>query len=165
MNSLAELDCIFGLAQVASQPGYTKPVFTNDGIISIVGGRHPMSEMVRSDPFVPNSLELGGRSPCVNIITGPNMGGKSSCVRMLALTCIMAQIGFYVPAQSLSLTPVDSVLTRMGGMFTTAQRMWSGAYSNSQHPTTWFGDTRLLCRSYQRPRRSCDWPLQGALLY
>jgi DNA mismatch repair protein MSH3 len=117
VNALGELDCLLSMAQVASRPEYSRPKFTTDGSIRIVAGRHPVAEVVRDEPFVPNSLILGGESPSVNIITGPNMGGKSSVVRMLALTCVMAQVGFYVPALSFSLTPVDCILTRMGGGF------------------------------------------------
>jgi DNA mismatch repair protein MSH3 len=115
VNQLAAADCLFSLAQVASQAGYTKPKFVDGDLISIANGRHPLVEAVRSDPFVPNSIYLGGDSPRSKLITGPNMGGKSSCVRMIALICIMAQVGCYVPADSTEMSLVDSVLTRMGG--------------------------------------------------
>ncbi|KAJ7685045.1 DNA mismatch repair protein MSH3 [Mycena polygramma] len=113
INKLAIADCLLSLAQVALRDNYVKPQFTDSGVFEIVEGRHPMVEALRSDPFVPNSILFSeeGRS---KVITGPNMGGKSSCVRMIALIAIMAQIGSYVPAKSVRIGLLDSVLTRMG---------------------------------------------------
>ncbi|KAJ7273569.1 muts domain V-domain-containing protein [Mycena haematopus] len=113
VNKLAEADCLLSLAQVALQDNYVKPQFSDDGAFEIVEGRHPMVEALRSDPFVPNSVSFSedGRS---KVITGPNMGGKSSCVRMIALIAIMAQVGSYVPAKFVKLDMLDSILTRMG---------------------------------------------------
>ncbi|KAJ7940789.1 muts domain V-domain-containing protein [Mycena leptocephala] len=113
VNKLAIADCLLSLAQVALRDNYVKPQFTDSDTFEIVEGRHPMVEALRSDPFVPNSISFSeqGRS---KVITGPNMGGKSSCVRMVALIAIMAQIGSYVPAKSVKLGMLDSVLTRMG---------------------------------------------------
>jgi DNA mismatch repair protein MSH3 len=116
VNQLATADVLFSFARIATNPNYCKPSFVEDNSISIVKGRHPLVEAVRPDPFVPNSIHIGGDSPRTKIITGPNMGGKSSCVRMIALICIMAQVGCHVPAESTKLSLVDSVLTRMGGM-------------------------------------------------
>ena len=76
-----------------------------------------MVEALRDDPFVPNDVGMGRGSPRSKIITGPNMGGKSSCVRMVALIAIMAQIGCYVPAEAVLMSLLDSVLTRMGGEY------------------------------------------------
>ncbi|KDQ59554.1 hypothetical protein JAAARDRAFT_625109 [Jaapia argillacea MUCL 33604] len=114
VTKLATADCLLSLASVAVQPGYVRPKFTEDDTLEIVEGRHPMVEALRSDPFVPNSVKMGDGEPRSKIITGPNMGGKSSCVRMIALIAIMAQIGSYVPAKSVSMGMVDSILTRMG---------------------------------------------------
>ncbi|KAI0648249.1 muts domain V-domain-containing protein [Trametes meyenii] len=124
VNKLAVADCLFSLAQVAAQEGYCRPEFveSSDGeaasgagdILEIVEGRHPMIEALRTDPFVPNSLIMGGHETRHKIITGPNMGGKSSAVRMTALCTIMAQVGSYVPAKSMKLSLLDGVLTRMG---------------------------------------------------
>ncbi|KAI0059076.1 DNA mismatch repair protein MSH3 [Artomyces pyxidatus] len=113
VNKLAIADCLISLAQVAVNGDYVKPQFTDEAdVLEIVDGRHPMVEALRSEPFVPNSLSIGrARS---KIITGPNMGGKSSSVRMIALIAIMAQIGSYVPAKSVKLSMLDGVLTRMG---------------------------------------------------
>ncbi|KAJ7343625.1 muts domain V-domain-containing protein [Mycena albidolilacea] len=112
VNKLAAADCLLSLAQVALRDNYVKPQFTDDDTFEIVDGRHPMVEALRSDPYVPNSVSFeSGNS---KVITGPNMGGKSSCVRMIALVAIMAQIGSYVPATSVKIGMLDSILTRMG---------------------------------------------------
>ncbi|KAJ7098058.1 DNA mismatch repair protein MSH3 [Mycena belliarum] len=116
-NKLATADCLLSLAHVALRDNYVKPQFTDDDdnsdTLEIIDGRHPMVEALRPDPFVPNTIlfTCEGRS---KVITGPNMGGKSSCVRMVALLAIMAQIGSYVPATAFKLGILDSVLTRMG---------------------------------------------------
>ncbi|KAI0373318.1 hypothetical protein BV20DRAFT_1104314 [Pilatotrama ljubarskyi] len=121
VNKLAVADCLFSLAQVAAQEGYSRPTFMEgnepgcvEDILEIVEGRHPMIEALRTDPFVPNSLRMGGDESRHKIITGPNMGGKSSVVRMTALCAIMAQVGSYVPAKSMRLNLLDGILTRMG---------------------------------------------------
>ncbi|EGN95451.1 hypothetical protein SERLA73DRAFT_59941 [Serpula lacrymans var. lacrymans S7.3] len=114
VNKLAIADCLLSFAQVALQDGYVRPQFTDEDKLEIIEGRHPMVEALRSDPFVPNSIDMGGDEPSSKIITGPNMGGKSSAVRMVALISIMAQIGSYVPAKSARLGLLDSILTRMG---------------------------------------------------
>ncbi|EJD05960.1 uncharacterized protein FOMMEDRAFT_104344 [Fomitiporia mediterranea MF3/22] len=116
VNKLAVADCLFSLAEVASQGNYVKPVFVDQetDILEITDGRHPMIELLRSDPFVPNTVCIGGSDTKTKIITGPNMGGKSSATRMVALIALMAQIGTYVPAASVRLSPLDAILTRMG---------------------------------------------------
>ena len=118
VNKLATIDCLLSLALVAMRNDYVKPHFiAEEDVLEIVDGRHPMVEALRSDPFVPNSVALGDGEPRCKVITGPNMGGKSSAVRMIALIAIMAQIGSYVPATAVRLSILDSVLTRMGGMY------------------------------------------------
>jgi DNA mismatch repair protein MSH3 len=114
IQSLALLDCLLSLALVAQQPGYVKPSFADQPGISITGGRHPMVEQLLLDNFVPNDVELQGDATRALLITGPNMGGKSSYVRSVALIVIMAQIGSYVPAESCHLGLLDAVYTRMG---------------------------------------------------
>ncbi|KAF9050682.1 hypothetical protein BDZ89DRAFT_1005971 [Hymenopellis radicata] len=114
VNSLAIGDCLLSLALVGLQPGYVKPDICDDGVLEIVNGRHPMVETLSSDPFIPNSVCIGGTEGKIKIITGPNMGGKSSCVRMVALIAIMAQIGSYVPADAVRMGLLDAVHTRMG---------------------------------------------------
>ena len=119
VNKLAIADCLFSLSTVASQTDYVKPTFVDDDVLDIKDGRHPMIEALRTDPFVPNDLRLGDGSTRTKIITGPNMGGKSSAVRMVALVALMAQIGSYVPATSVRMGLLDAILTRMGGNFST----------------------------------------------
>ena len=114
VQSLALLDCLLSLADIASQPGYNKPEFTEETGISIHGGRHPMVEQLLLDAFVPNDVHLSADQTRALLITGPNMGGKSSYVRSVALIAIMAQIGSYVPADSARLGLLDAVFTRMG---------------------------------------------------
>ncbi|KIK97398.1 hypothetical protein PAXRUDRAFT_824943 [Paxillus rubicundulus Ve08.2h10] len=114
INKLAVADCLLSLAHIALQDGYVRPEFTDEDVLDVIDGRHPMVEALRSDPFVPNSLSLGGDSPRSVIITGPNMGGKSSAVRMVALIAIMAQIGSYVPAKAARIGMCDGIITRMG---------------------------------------------------
>lgn len=114
IQSLAYLDCILSLATVASQPGYCKPTFVDEPILDIQDGRHPMIERLLLDTYVPNSVSLKSSGLRALLITGPNMGGKSSFVRSLALTSILAQMGSYVPAASARLGLLDAVYTRMG---------------------------------------------------
>lgn len=114
VQSLATLDCLFSLATVASQPNYCKPQFTSETCIEVVEGRHPMVEQLLIDAYVPNDISLHSSSKRAMVVTGPNMGGKSSYVRQVALISIMAQIGSYVPAESAKLGLLDAVFTRMG---------------------------------------------------
>lgn len=115
INKLAIADCLLSLAHIALQDGYVRPELIDEDVLDIIDGRHPMVEALRSDPFVPNSLSMGGDSPRSIIITGPNMGGKSSAVRMVALIAIMAQIGSYIPARAARIGMCDAIITRMGG--------------------------------------------------
>ncbi|KAI9745426.1 MAG: Mismatch repair protein msh3 [Claussenomyces sp. TS43310] len=115
ITCLATLDCLLSLATVASQPGYVKPEYSSEIEINITDGRHPMVEQLLLDPYVPNSTALSSENGTrALLITGPNMGGKSSYVRSTALICIMAQIGSYVPAVHARLGMLDAVFTRMG---------------------------------------------------
>ncbi|CAA7265435.1 unnamed protein product [Cyclocybe aegerita] len=114
VNKIAVADCLISLAQVALQLNYVRPEFTDDNSLEIVDGRHPMIEIYSDTPHVPNSIKMGDGAARSKIVTGPNMGGKSSCVRMIALIALMAQIGSYVPAASVKMGLLDSILTRMG---------------------------------------------------
>ncbi|KAF2133939.1 DNA mismatch repair protein MSH3 [Dothidotthia symphoricarpi CBS 119687] len=114
VHSLATLDALHSLATLANQPGYVKPTFTDDIGINITGGRHPMVEQLLLDSYVPNDINLSHESTRALLITGPNMGGKSSYVRSVALIAIMGQIGSYVPATEARLGMLDAVFTRMG---------------------------------------------------
>ncbi|KAL2270193.1 hypothetical protein VTJ83DRAFT_2377 [Remersonia thermophila] len=115
--SLAALDCLLSLAQVAALPGYTKPTFlpsSSPPTVSITQGRHPIAEHTLPDGYIPFTTTLSSPSPIAQLITGPNMGGKSSYVRAVALLVLLAQIGSYVPADAMSLTLADAIYTRMG---------------------------------------------------
>ena len=114
LQALATLDCLLSLATIANQPGYVKPKYTNEACISVEQGRHPMVEQLLLDAYVPNDTELASDGTRALLITGPNMGGKSSYVRQVALIAIMGQIGSYVPADSARLGMLDAVFTRMG---------------------------------------------------
>jgi DNA mismatch repair protein MSH3 len=114
VSSLATLDALLSLATLANQPGYVKPTFVDTTELDIVGGRHPMVEQLLLDTYVPNDLHLTQSSTRALLVTGPNMGGKSSYVRSAALIAIMGQIGSYVPATSARLGMLDAVFTRMG---------------------------------------------------
>jgi DNA mismatch repair protein MSH3 len=113
--SLSTLDCLLSLSLVALLPGYTKPTFVPTTEISVTGGRHPMVEALLPT-YIPNNTTLSTApgSTRALLITGPNMGGKSSYVRQTALICILAQIGSFVPADSARLGLLDSIHTRMG---------------------------------------------------
>lgn len=112
--SLATLDCLMSLASVAQQPGYTKPVFVDGTQLEITGARHPMIEQLLLDSYVPNNVSLDNQATRALLVTGPNMGGKSSYVRSVALIAIMAQIGSFVPADVAKVGILDAVFTRMG---------------------------------------------------
>ena len=114
IQALATLDCLFSLAIVATQPGYVKPEYTEDTCIVIEKGRHPMVEQLLLDAYVPNDTTLMAEQTRALLVTGPNMGGKSSYVRQVALIAIMGQIGSYVPAESAKLGMLDAIFTRMG---------------------------------------------------
>ncbi len=113
--AVAEADALCSLAHVAVQRGYCRPEITLDGEISIVDGRHPVVEqMLKDSLFVPNDTHLGAADNQVSIITGPNMAGKSTYMRQVALIVLMAQMGSFVPARSARIGLVDRVFTRIG---------------------------------------------------
>ena len=114
IQALATLDCISALAEVASQPGYVKPEYIDETCIIVEKGRHPMVEQLLLDGFVPNDVDLQADATRALLVTGPNMGGKSSYVRQVALISIMGQMGSYVPAQRARLGMLDAIFTRMG---------------------------------------------------
>ncbi|CAO1631759.1 unnamed protein product [Jaminaea pallidilutea] len=111
--ALGTLDALISLASVASLPGYVKPEFQpGQGYIEVEGLRHPMSELLR-DEYVPNDVRFDAQEKSI-VLTGANMGGKSSTVRAIALCVILGQIGSHVPATSAKMSLFDAVLTRMG---------------------------------------------------
>jgi len=113
-DALAELDVAASLAQVAGERGYVRPRFVDSSTIDVVDGRHPVIEALAGDSFVPNDLHLGERADRFLLLTGPNMGGKSTYLRQTALLVILAQIGAFVPARSMTLGVVDRIFTRIG---------------------------------------------------
>jgi len=110
---LAELDVLINLAERASTLRFTPPKLVTERGIEITAGRHPVVEEILDDPFVANGLELNLKQDML-IITGPNMGGKSTFMRQNALIVLLAHIGSYVPADSAVIGPIDRVFTRMG---------------------------------------------------
>ena len=114
-KAIAQLDVLCSFASVAANNNYTRPNMSDDGIIEITEGRHPVVEQVLTGaPFVANDTYLDLNSDRCAIITGPNMAGKSTYMRQVALIVLMAQIGSFVPAKSANLCLVDSVFTRVG---------------------------------------------------
>lgn len=111
---LGELDVYAGLAEVAAIQGYTLPQLVEDPIINVIDGRHPVVEStLRGERFVPNDVVLE-EGEIIRVITGPNMSGKSTFLRQVALIVLMAQIGSYVPAESAQIGIVDRIFTRIG---------------------------------------------------
>lgn len=116
-RALAQLDCLASLARAALKDRYVKPEITNarEGRISIKDGRHPMVEhALKREMFVPNDTELNHNDQEILVITGPNMAGKSTYMRQVAVLTIMAQVGSFIPARSASFSPVDRIFTRVG---------------------------------------------------
>ena len=114
-SAVAVADCLCSLAAVAVQRGYCRPEISLGPEISITDGRHPVVEaMLKDSLFVPNSTELGSQDNQVAIITGPNMAGKSTYMRQVALIVLMAQMGSFVPAKAARIGLVDRVFTRIG---------------------------------------------------
>jgi len=114
--ALAEVDVLAGLAHLAALRSYCRPKFDDSGDLEIVEGRHAVIEQqeMGGDRFVPNDLYLNGSSHMIMVLTGPNMGGKSTYLRQTALAVILAQMGSFVPARSARLSVVDRVFTRIG---------------------------------------------------
>jgi DNA mismatch repair protein MutS len=113
-RALACLDALSALAEAAVRRRYVKPKMHDGDEIEIVHGRHPVIEVFIDEPFVPNSVYLNNSTDRLLIITGPNMGGKSTVLRQTALICILAQMGSFVPAESARLPLLDRVWTRVG---------------------------------------------------
>lgn len=114
---LAQLDVLANHAEIAHKNNYRRPEMTDDDVIRIVEGRHPVIEQaLPSGKFVPNDVHLDQENNEVLIITGPNMAGKSTVLRQTALIVLMAQMGCYVPAEQASIGIVDRIFTRVGAM-------------------------------------------------
>ena len=113
-KALAKADAYYSLAEASAKPGYVKPVFSEERSVRIENGRHPILESVHSEtPYIANSVIMPEETN-VLMITGPNMGGKSTYMRQTVLILIMAQIGCYVPAKRCELPIFDKIFTRIG---------------------------------------------------
>ncbi|MBT4193774.1 MAG: DNA mismatch repair protein MutS, partial [Gammaproteobacteria bacterium] len=111
--SLAQLDVLVSFASCAEQFNWTQPELTEQNLLQIEAGRHPVVEQVQSDPFIANDVFFDPDKR-VLMITGPNMGGKSTYMRQTALIVILACMGSYVPAKQATIGPIDQVFTRIG---------------------------------------------------
>ena len=113
-RALAMLDVLCSLSLVAERGRYVRPVINEKGYIRIKEGRHPVVEKMLQGEFISNDTQLDNKKNAIAIITGPNMAGKSTYMRQVALICLMAQIGSFVPAASADLCVVDRIFTRVG---------------------------------------------------
>ena len=114
-SAVAQIDVLCSFAGVAISNNYTKPEIAIDGVIDIKNGRHPVVELMQKDEvFVPNNTYLDLTSNRMAVITGPNMSGKSTYMRQVALITLMAQIGCFVPADYAKISVVDQIFTRIG---------------------------------------------------
>ena len=113
-GAIARLDALCSFAQIAEENNYARPVINLNGRINIVGGRHPVVESLLKTPFVPNDTLLDMNGERCAVITGPNMAGKSTYMRQVALIVLLAQAGSFVPANSAEIGIVDAIFTRVG---------------------------------------------------
>jgi DNA mismatch repair protein MutS len=114
-KALARIDCLQALASVAREHHYVRPIIEDSSLLQIVGGRHPVIEVAnKAERFIPNDTLMDAQNSRLLIITGPNMAGKSTYIRQVALLTIMAQIGSFIPAKSAQIGVVDKVFTRIG---------------------------------------------------
>lgn len=114
---IAGLDCLVALAEAADQNDYRRPQINTAGILRIEDGRHPVVEkMIKGERFVPNTIRMDNDANQILIITGPNMAGKSTVLRQVALLTIMAQMGSFVPAAKANMAVTDRIFTRVGAL-------------------------------------------------
>jgi len=114
--AVSQIDALFSLAELASQRNYMRPEVTERDSIHIREGRHPVIEVMNQEPFIPNDLYIDRKDDQILIITGPNMGGKSTYLRQIALICILTQMGSFVPVKQAAIGIVDRIFTRIGAM-------------------------------------------------
>ncbi|MBS3818486.1 DNA mismatch repair protein MutS [bacterium] len=115
-SSIARLDVLSSLAELASYMSYNRPRVDDEEKINIVEGRHPVIEVAIEEAFIPNDTYLDRENDQILVVTGPNMGGKSTYLRQVALICILAQMGSFVPAKQAQIGIVDRIFTRIGAM-------------------------------------------------
>ena len=113
-DTIAQCDCLTALAYLAKRRNYIRPKITNGTELIINEGKHPVLAETLGPEFVPNDIELGGEAGDVLIITGPNMSGKSTYIRQVALLVLMAQAGSFIPAKDATIGLVDRIFTRVG---------------------------------------------------
>ena len=114
-QEIAQIDVLMSLSEAANRNNYVRPNLTNTGEIIIKDGRHPLVEkLLQKELFVPNDTDLNHYDSEIMIITGPNMAGKSTYMRQVALLVLMAQVGSFIPAREAYINPVDSIFTRIG---------------------------------------------------
>ena len=113
-QALATLDVLCGLAELAADRGYIRPTVTQENVLEIVGGKHPVLAEQLAEKFVPNDLSMTPVDDRLLIITGPNMAGKSTYIRQVALLTLMAQAGSFIPAESATIGLTDRIFTRVG---------------------------------------------------
>lgn len=114
-SAIAHIDCLQSLAAVASANAYTRPTVDEGSVLLIEEGRHPVIEtQLRGDSFIPNDVHIGDFDRSLFVITGPNMAGKSTFIRQVALIAILVQIGSFVPAKKVHAGIIDKVFTRIG---------------------------------------------------
>ena len=114
---IAQVDCLTTFADIAQANNYCRPTLNSDGVLDIHEGRHPVVEkLITAERFVPNSIRLDNQANQVIIITGPNMAGKSTVLRQMALVTIMAQMGCFVPAEKADIAITDRIFTRVGAL-------------------------------------------------
>ena len=112
--AVAQLDCLAAFAHLAVERGYRRPTITQDNVLHIVGGRHPVLAQTLRENFVPNDLHMLADKDRLLVITGPNMAGKSTYIRQAALLTILAQVGCFLPAEEATIGIADRIFTRVG---------------------------------------------------
>ncbi|MFH1923404.1 MAG: DNA mismatch repair protein MutS [Planctomycetota bacterium] len=112
---LAQIDVLAGLAELARERNYARPKVVEEPVLAILDGRHPVLDLIAPDgTFVPNDTHAGGEAGSILLITGPNMSGKSTYIRQVALITLMAQIGSFVPAREATIGAADRIFARVG---------------------------------------------------
>ena len=113
-TTVSKVDCIYSLSTTAVKNEYVKPILTTNKKLNIVNGRHPIVEKINKESFIANDCILNNTDQRTIILTGPNMAGKSTYMRQIALITLMAHIGSFVPADSAEICLVDRIFTRIG---------------------------------------------------
>lgn len=114
---IAHLDGLSTLANIATENGYTRPEIAEGPCLRIIDGRHPvLDKTLMAEKFVPNDIDINGTDKQIMVITGPNMAGKSTYIRQVALLVLMAQMGSFIPAKEATIGVVDRIFTRVGAM-------------------------------------------------